>query len=223
MSKILIAEDDLELRRLFIRVLQKNGYTVKAVTNGCEVLESLKEGFDLVLSDAIMPVMNGFEMVKHLREMGSAIPVLILTAKDAFDDMSEGLLSGTVEYMMKPINMKEMILQIGALLSRAKIIIEHRQILGNTILEADSLTVTEEGRSVTLPQKDFQLLYKMASNPGRIFTCQQLMDDIWDRDGEWDSKTVDSHVGMLCEQFRENKDFKIVSMRGIGYKVAPCV
>lgn len=222
MSKILIAEDDLELRQMFTKVLQKNGYTVKGVSNGHEVLEAIKEGFDLIVSDAMMPVMNGFEMVKQLRETGNAIPVLMISAKDAFDDMYQGLLGGTVEYMMKPINVKEMVLKIGTLLGRARTLMEHRQVLGNTVLEADSLTVTEKGKCTVLPKKEFQLLYKMASDPGRIFTRQQLMDDIWGCEAETDSHSVEICIGKLRDRFLENKDFKIVIMRGIGYKVAPC-
>ena len=222
MSKILIAEDDPELLQLFTKVLQKSGYTVKGVSNGREVLETVKDGFDLVVSDAIMPIMNGFEMVKQLREAGSAIPVLMITAKDAFDEMYQGFLSGIVEYMFKPINIKEMLLCIGTLLCRARTMTEHRQVLGSTILEADSMTVTEAGKAIVLPQKEFQLLYKMAANPGRIFTRQQLMDDIWGCDEKSDSHTVDICIGKLKELFRENKDFQIVIMRGVGYKIAPC-
>lgn len=223
MSKILIAEDDPELRQLFTKVLQKSGYTVKGVSNGCEALGAVKEKFDLVVSDAMMPIMDGFELVQQLRQQGISIPVLLVSAKDTFDEMNQGLLSGTVEYMMKPISVKEMILRIGTLICQAEKCMEHRQVLGSTILEADSMTVTEGGKTIVLPQKEFQLLYKMASNPGRIFTCQQLMDEIWGDDVKRDSNAVDFHIARLRDRFRENKDFKIVFMRGVGYKVAPCI
>ncbi len=220
MLKILIVEDDRELRQLFTHVLLKNGYTVTGVSNGQEGLNALDNSyFDLIISDVMMPVMDGFEMVRQLRESGSATPVLMITAKDAFDDMRQGFLSGTDDYMIKPVNVNEMVLRVGALLRRAQMINERKQVLGNTILECDSLTVTSEGESSILPQKEFMLLYKMASYPGRIFTRQQLMDEIWGYDSESDTHTVDVHIGRLRDRFRDNKDFKIVTMRGVGYKV----
>ena len=220
MLKILIAEDDGELRQLFQHVLIKNGYTVKGVTNGKEALEALdREYFDLIISDIMMPVMDGYELVRELRAAGSVIPVMMITAKDAFDDMRLGFLSGTDDYMVKPVNVNEMVLRVGALLRRAQMINERRQTIGNTVLECDSLTVTTETESMVLPQKEFMLLYKMASFPGKIFTRQQLMDDIWGYENDSDTHTVDVHIGRLRDRFRDNQDFKIVTMRGVGYKV----
>ena len=220
MFKILIAEDDLELRQLFQHVLTKNGYTVKGVSNGQEALDSLGQDYcDLVISDIMMPVMDGYELVRSLRDSGSHIPVLMITAKDAFDDMRLGFLSGTDDYMVKPVNVNEMVLRVGALLRRAQMINDRRQVLGNTTMECDSLTVTTEGMSMVLPQKEFMLLYKMASFPGKIFTRQQLMDNIWGYDSETETHTVDVHIGRLRERFRDNPDFKIVTIRGVGYKV----
>ncbi len=220
MLKILIAEDDRELRQLFSHVLIKNGYSVKGVTNGREALEALdSDYFDLVISDIMMPEMDGYEMVSALRETGSTIPVLMITAKDGFDDMRRGFLSGTDDYMVKPINVNEMVLRVQALLRRAQMISERRQVIGNTVMEIDSLTVTTETESFILPQKEFMLLYKMAASPGKIFTRHQLMDDIWGYDNESDTHTVDVHIGRLRERFRDSRDFKIVTMRGVGYKV----
>lgn len=220
MFKIMIVEDDLELRQLFQHVLTKNGYSVKGVSNGREALDSLEQDYcDLIISDIMMPVMDGYELVRTLRESGDHTPVLMITAKDAFDDMRLGFLSGSDDYMVKPINVNEMILRVGALLRRAQMINERRQMIGNTLLECDSLTVTCNGKSMVLPQKEFMLLYKMAAFPGRIFTRQQLMDDIWGYDSETDTHTVDVHIGRLRDRFRDNPDFKIVTMRGVGYKV----
>lgn len=220
MLKILIVEDDRELRQLFTHVLLKNGYTVKGVSNGQEGLDALEGSyFDLIICDVMMPVMDGFEMVRQLRQSGSSIPVLMVTAKDTFDDLREGFLAGSDDYMIKPVNVNEMVLRVGALLRRAQMINERRQVIGNTVLECDSLTVTVDGESSILPQKEFMLLYKMASYPGRIFTRQQLMDEIWGYDTESDPHTVDVHIGRLRERFRDNPDFKIVTMRGVGYKV----
>ena len=220
MLKILIAEDDCELRQLFSRVLTKNGYTVRGVVNGKEALAALdQEYYDLIISDIMMPEMDGYELVRQLRDAGSTTPVLMITAKDAFDDMRMGFLSGTDDYMVKPVNVNEMVLRVGALLRRAQMINERRQTIGNTTLECDSLTVTSEGESMVLPQKEFMLLYKMVSYPGRIFTRQQLMDDIWGYDSDSDTHTVDVHIGRLRDRFRDSRDFKIVTMRGVGYKV----
>lgn len=220
MLKILIAEDDRELRQLFSHVLMKNGYTVKGVSNGREALDAMDHDYyDLIISDIMMPVMDGYEFVRQLRDTGNTTPVMMITAKDAFDDMRMGFLSGTDDYMVKPINVNEMVLRVGALLRRAQMINERRQVIGSTVLECDSLTVITEAESVVLPQKEFMLLYKMASYPGRIFTRQQLMDEIWGYGNESDPHTVDVHIGRLRERFRDSRDFKIVTMRGVGYKV----
>ena len=220
MHKILIAEDDTELRQLFAYVLTRNGYAAKGGGNGREALEALdKEYFDLIISDIMMPVMDGYELVRQLRAAGSTTPVLMITARDAFDDMRTGFLAGTDDYMVKPVNVNEMVLRVQALLRRAQMISDRRQVIGGTVMECDSLTVTVEGESAILPQKEFMLLYKMASYPGRIFTRQQLMDEIWGYETDSDTHTVDVHIGRLRERFRDNRDFKIVTIRGVGYKV----
>lgn len=220
MFKILIAEDDRELRNLFSRVLTKSGYAVRQAQNGKEALDSLESEYaDLIISDIMMPVMNGYELVRTLRERGSQTPVLMITAKEAFDDMRLGYGAGTDDYMVKPINLSEMVLRVGALLRRAQMNNEHRQVIGGTVLECDSLTVITGGVSTVLPQKEFMLLYKMAAFPGKIFTRQQLMDEIWGYDSDSDTHTVDVHIGRLRERFRDNTDFRIVTMRGVGYKV----
>ena len=133
--------------------------------------------------------------------------------------MRMGFVSGTDDYMVKPVNVNEMVLRVGALLRRAQMINDRRLVIGGTVMECDSLTVTWDGQSAVLPQKEFMLLYKMASFPGRIFTRQQLMDDIWGYDSDTDTHTVDVHIGRLRDRFRDSKDFKIITMRGVGYKV----
>ncbi len=220
MFKILIAEDDRELRQLFQHVLTKNGYAVTGVSNGEEAMDAIDAGYyDLIISDIMMPKMDGYQLVRALREAGLTIPVMMITAKDAFDDMRMGFLSGSDDYMVKPVNVNEMVLRVGALLRRAQLANERRQVIGNTVLECDSLSVHTGKETMTLPQKEFMLLYKMVSFPGRIFTRQQLMDDIWGYSSETDTHTVDVHIGRLRERFRDNPDFKIVTMRGVGYKV----
>ena len=220
MFKILIAEDDIELRELFKHILVKNGYSVTGVSNGQEALDQLdKSYFDLVISDIMMPVLDGYELVHSLRESGNNIPVLTVTAKDAFDDMRLGFLSGMDDYMVKPVNVNELVLRVGALLRRAQVINERRLTIGSTVMACDSLTITCNSESMILPQKEFMLLYKMASYPGKIFTRQQLMAEIWGYDSETDTHTVDVHIGRLRDRFKDNCDFTIITIRGVGYKV----
>ena len=219
MVKILIAEDDQELSQLFAHVLTKNGFLAQVVSNGKEALEALeKDYFDLLISDIMMPKMDGYELVRQMRESGNQTPVMMITARDAFDDMRQGFLSGTDDYMVKPINVNEMVLRIGALLRRSQMIHDRRQNVGATQLDLDSLTVPWKGQSQVLPQKEFMLLYKMISYPGKIFTRHQLMEAIWGYDNDGDTHTVDVHIGSLRDRFRENPDFKIVTIRGVGYK-----
>lgn len=220
MFKILIAEDDLELRQLFAHTLTKNGYYTRGVANGKEALDAIyKDYYDLIISDIMMPQMDGYEFVRELRSSGNQTPVMMITAKDAFDDMRRGFSSGTDDYMVKPININEMVLRVGALLRRAQMINDRKLIFGKTIMEIDSLSVYTENENFILPQKEFMLLYKMASFPGKIFTRHQLMDEIWGYDNESDTHTVDVHIARLREKFKNSTDFKIVTMRGVGYKV----
>ena len=220
MFRILIVEDDAELQQLFRHVLEKNGYEAVGAANGRLALEALESSyFDLIISDIMMPEMDGYELVRTVRERGISIPIMMITARDAFDDMRLGFVSGTDDYMVKPVNVNEMVLRVGALLRRAQMINERRQQLGNTVMECDTFTVTCAGQKTVLPQKEFMLLYKMASYPGRIFTRQQLMDEIWGYDTCTDAHTVEVHIGRLRERFRDNPDFSIVTMRGVGYKV----
>ena len=220
MLKILVVEDDRELRQLFSRVLSKNGFTVLEACDGQEALKMIDENYvDLMISDVMMPEMDGYELVSSLREAGNLVPVLMITAKDTFDDMRQGFLSGSDDFMVKPVDVKEMVLRVNALLRRAQMISERRLTLGSTVLEYDAMSVSSGGQTQILPQKEFMLLYKMASFPGRIFTRQQIMDEIWGIDTQTDPHTVEVHIGRLRDRFRNNGDFEIVTMRGIGYRV----
>ena len=219
MFKILVVEDDSELRGLFEKVLLKNGFTVKCAENGAEALGILENDYiDLIISDIMMPELDGYELVKRLREAGRQTPVLMITAKDAFDDMRQGFMSGTDDYMVKPVNVNEMVLRVNALLRRAQMINARKQIIGGTEFDYDSLTVKYNGKKEELPQKEFMLLYKLVTYPGKIFTRQQIMDDIWGYDTDTDPHTVEVHIGRLRERFRDNSDFEIVTIRGVGYK-----
>ena len=220
MMKLLIVEDDQQLQQMFIRILSKHGYSAVGVSNGQLALDALdKDYFDLIITDIMMPEMDGFELVQQLRDVGNKIPILMITAKDAFDDMSLGFRYGVDDYMVKPININEMVLRVKALLRRAQMINDHKQTLGGTVLEHDSYTLTANGETMVLPQKEFLLLYKMAAYPGTIFTRQQLMDEIWGYETDSDCHTVDVHISRLRDRLRNNRDMKIVTIRGVGYKV----
>lgn len=220
MMKLLIVEDDQQLQQMFIRILSKYGYSAVGVSNGQLALDALdKDYFDLIITDIMMPEMDGFELVQQLRDVGNMIPILMITAKDAFDDMSMGFQYGVDDYMVKPININEMVLRVKALLRRAQMVNDHKQTLGGTVLEHDSFTLTSNGETVVLPQKEFLLLYKMAAYPGTIFTRQQLMDEIWGYETDSDCHTVDVHISRLRDRLRNNRDMKIVTIRGVGYKV----
>ena len=219
MFKILVVEDDAELQQLYCRVLSRNGYLPFGAAFAKEALDIMEhEYIDLIITDVMMPGMDGFEFVKTLRDGDCALPVLVITAKDSFRDKQIGFLSGVDDYMVKPVDVNEMVLRVGALLRRAKSVSERKQTVGKTTLEYDTLTVYSENSSQTLPQKEFMLLYKLISYPNRIFTRQQIMDDIWGLDSFTDAHTVDVHINRLRDRFRDNPDFEIVTVRGLGYK-----
>ena len=218
-EKILVVDDDVNICELLRLYLTKEGYQVTIANDGEEGLEKFNQVKpDMVLLDVMMPRMDGLEVCRRIRKLGNT-PVMMLTAKGETFDKVLGLELGADDYMVKPINIGEMVLRVSALLRRAQMASERRQVIGGTVMECDSLSVTVDGESMVLPQKEFMLLYKMASFPGRIFTRQQLMDDIWGYDSSTDTHTVDVHIARLRERFRDNPDFKIVTMRGVGYKV----
>lgn len=219
MFHILVVEDDAKLRSLFCTVLTNNGYLALPAESGEKALSLLdSEYVDLIISDIMMPGMDGYELIEHLRTSGFTMPILIITAKERFEDKQRGFQAGTDDYMVKPIDVNEMVLRVGALLKRAKIATEHRIVCKNTILDYDALTVTVNGQETLLPQKEFYLLYKLLSYPNKIFTRQQLMDEIWGLDSTTDERTVDVHVNRLRERFKNCDDFIIMTVRGLGYK-----
>lgn len=220
MFNILVVEDDMKLRNLFCTVLLNNGYCAIPAESGLAALKILDtEYVDLIISDIMMPGMDGYELIETLRVSGYTLPILIITAKERFEDKQRGFLAGTDDYMVKPIDVNEMILRIGALLKRARISTERKIICGKTVLNYDALTVTFNGEELLLPQKEFYLLYKLMSYPNKIFTRQQLMDEIWGVDSQSDERTVDVHINRLRERFKDCDDFQILTVRGLGYKV----
>lgn len=219
MFKILVVEDDNELNRLFCRTLERNGYVSFGAADAIHALELLdKEYVDLIISDVMMPGMDGFEFVRQLRDAQMTLPVMLITAKSDIKDKQSGFLSGADDYMVKPVDLQEMLLRVQALLRRAKSVSERRLSFGNTSLLYDVWTVEDAQGSQVLPQKEFQLLYKLLSYPGQIFTRQQILDDIWGPEGYVDSHTLDVHISRLRERFKKNEDFEIVTIRGLGYR-----
>lgn len=219
MFKILVAEDDIVLCQLFATVLKKNGYNAVCATDGNEALKILQsEHIDLIITDVMMPSLDGFQLTECVRISNKTVPILIVTAKDAFGDKQKGFLAGADDYMVKPVDSDEMLLRVGALLRRANITREHSVTVGSTELIYDSLAVITNGNEVVLPQKEFYLLFKLISSKGRIFTRQQLMDEIWGFESETDPRTVDVHINRLRDRFKDNGDFEIVTVRGLGYK-----
>ena len=219
MFRILVVEDDADLRELFCRTLVKNDFIALPAENADRALEIIDtEYVDLIISDVMMPGMDGFELTKELREARIDIPVLIITAKGDITDKQEGFGAGADDYMVKPVDLKEMIMRVTALLRRAKSASEKKLSFGSFVLEYGTWTVTDATGSQVLPQKEFQLLYKLLSYPGQIFTRQQILDDIWGIEEDVDPHTLDVHISRLRERFRDNPDFRIVTLRGLGYR-----
>lgn len=219
MFKLLVVEDDTELNRLFCRTLTRNGYEALSASDAAQALDILEnENVDLIISDVMMPGIDGFEFVRQLRDACMTMPVMMITAKSDIRDKQSGFLSGADDYMVKPVDLQEMTLRVQALLRRAKSVSERKLTFGNTKLIYDNWLVEDVSGSQILPQKEFQLLYKLLSYPGQIFTRQQILDDIWGPEGYVDSHTLDVHISRLRERFKKNEDFEIVTIRGLGYR-----
>lgn len=219
MFQILIVDDNANTRRLFEVILTQNGFEAVTAENAGEAQKILDtRPIDLMVLDVMMPEVDGFTFTKILREAGVMLPILMITAKDTADDIREGFLSGTDDYMVKPVNEDEMVLRIHALLRRAKIASERRLTVGTTELRYDSLSVTEGGKTTVLPKKEFQMLFKFLSFPNKTFTRRQLMNEFWSADSDSDERTVDVHINRLRERFRDSADFEILTVRGLGYK-----
>jgi two-component system, OmpR family, response regulator len=224
MFKILVVEDNKNLLVLMRSRLEQSGYGVLLAENGQEALRVL-ESFqvDLIISDIMMPHMDGFELIESLREANLNMPILIVTAKEGFEDKERGFRLGTDDYMVKPIDMNEMILRVAALLRRAQINNERKIVIGEVVLDYNTLTVSGPDFLVELPKKEFLLLFKLLSYPKQIFTREQLMSEIWGMDSDSDERTVDGHIKKLRKKFEERPEFKIVTIRGLGYKAVKMI
>lgn len=219
MFRILVVEDDPNVRKLMEKVLKDGGYEPIGARDGVEALEVLDHHIvDLAVVDLMMPRMDGYEFTLLMRQTKQDLPILMVTAKDQPTDVKRGFLVGTDDYMVKPVDEEEMLLRIAALLRRSRIVREHRITVGDTVLDYDAHTVTSGGKTQDLPAKEFFLLYKLLSYPDHIFTRRHLIDEIWDMDSDSDERTVDVHINRLRDRFRDNRDFEIKTIRGLGYK-----
>jgi len=219
MFRILVVEDDINTRKLLCAVLKQNGFETLQAEDGVAALELMdKEHVDLVVLDLMMPNMDGYELTEQLRLAWDKLPILMVTARHDSADKRKGFLVGTDDYMTKPVDEEEMILRIRALLRRAQIASDRKLIVGKVVLDYDTLTVVRDKSEQALPQKEFQLLFKLLSYPGVIFTRIQLMDEIWGLESETDDHSLNVHIGRLRDRFRNWTEFEIVTVRGLGYK-----
>ncbi len=219
MVHILVADDDKNTRLLFSAVLEGAGYTVTTAEDGKTALDVMdREHIDLVIIDIMMPELDGYEFTKLIRETDSSLPILMVSAKQTPTDKHKGFAAGTDDYMTKPVDDEEMLFRIKALLRRAKIANDRRIEIGEVVIDYDSLTVSRGGEVHELPQKEFLLLYKLLSYPGKIFTRIQLMDEIWGSESDTGWETVTVHIGRLRKRFEGWSEFEIESVRGLGYK-----
>ncbi len=224
MFNILVVDDQAHIRRLYEYTLEKNGYQPYSAGDGEQALRLMESThIDLVILDLMMPTMDGYAFLKTMRAGGSNIPVLIITARDSAEDIRKSFTLGTDDYMVKPVDEIEMILRVRALLRRAKISEEQRITVGGTTLIYDSFTVIQNGEETQLPKKEFQILFKLLSFPNKTFTRANLMEEFWSMDSESEARTVDVHINRLRERFKDNKDFQIVTVRGLGYKAVKSV
>ena len=221
LNKIMVVEDDRQLCSLYSTVLRKAGFETVEASNGQEACDKLEtEHVHLIITDVMMPVMDGFGLVEAIRQYDPAMPVLMITARDDFPSKRKGFRLGADDYMTKPVDVNEMVLRVNALLRRANILNEHRLAIGGTLLDYDSMTVTAGQEQIELTQKEFLLLYKLLSYPGKIMTRLQLMDEIWGPDSKSDAQTIDVHINRLRRHFEGNPDFELQTVRGLGYKAA---
>ncbi|MDD3123657.1 MAG: response regulator transcription factor [Candidatus Izemoplasmatales bacterium] len=219
MFKVLVVEDDDYIRKLMTKYLINSGFDVIQALNGQDALSFFEEQhIDIVITDIMMPVMDGNRLVKSIRNRNKDIPILMLTALESFFDKEKGFESGTDDYLVKPIDMKELLLHVKALLRRYKIVSENKIEYKSISLDYHTFQVCVSGESVELTKKEFLLLYKLFANPNIIYTRNQLMDEIWGYDSDSFDRTVDTHIKRIREKIK-SEDIEVITVRGLGYKV----
>lgn len=219
MINILLAEDNVDLCNLIARELRRHKFTVFTAYDGEKALEIYEsQHVDLLITDIMMPKTDGISLIENIRISTSTLPILIISAKSSFEDKYQGFNAGTDDYMVKPIDIDELIMRVNALLRRAKITTERKLQIKGAVLDYDSYTVTIDGKSDILPQKEFQILFKLLSYPDKIFTRVALMDEFWGIDSNSDEMTVYTHIHRLRDRYYDCPYFEIVTIRNLGYK-----
>jgi len=220
MFKILVVEDDKELNKTVCSFLNHSGYEATGCLNAMEAYDALETGlFDLIVSDIMMPGIDGFELAKSVRELNEEIPILFMTARDDMAAKQRGFRIGVDDYMVKPIDLDELFLRIGALLRRAKIAANRKLEVGSFAMDADEHTAYLNGEEIALTNREFSILFKLLSYPKKTFTRTQLMDEFWDADTETAPRAVDVYMTKLRQKLSGCEDFEIVTVHGLGYKV----
>lgn len=219
MFQILVVEDDKDLNKTVCSFLSGSGYEATGCLSAMEAYDAIYETtFDLIISDIMMPDIDGFEFVKTIRELNENIPILFMTARDDFASKQRGYRVGIDDYMQKPIELDELFLRIGALLRRAKIASSRQLVVGNFVMDADEHTAYLNEEEITLTTREFNILFKLLSYPKKTFTRAQLMDEFWDSDTSSGTRTVDVYMTKLRNKLSECDDFEIVTVHGLGYK-----
>lgn len=220
MFKILVVEDDKELNKTVCSFLNHSGYEATGCLNAMEAYDALETGlFDLIVSDIMMPGIDGFEFARSVRELNEEIPILFMTARDDMAAKQRGFRIGVDDYMVKPIDLDELFLRIGALLRRAKIATNRKLEVGSFTMDADEHTAYLKGEEIPLTNREFSILFKLLSYPKKTFTRTQLMDEFWDADTETAPRAVDVYMTKLRQKLISCEDFEIVTVHGLGYKV----
>lgn len=220
MFKLLVVEDDRQLNKTVCSYLNQNGYETVGCLDANEAYDAMYGGtiFDLIISDIMMPGVDGFEFAKTVRELNQEIPILFTTARDDFSAKQRGFQAGIDDYMVKPVDLGELLLRVQALLRRAKIATSHRLEVGKLVLDADERTAYLDGEEIPLTVREFNLIYKLLSYPKKTFTRSQLMDEFWDSASSSGPRTVDVYMTKLRDKFSCCEDFEIVTVHGLGYK-----
>ena len=219
MIKILVVEDDAELNKIICTYLNDSGFQSKGCLNANSAYEEMYNNmYEMIVSDIMMPQIDGFEFAKTVRKVNKTIPILFMSAKDDLSSKEKGFLLGIDDYMVKPIELGELLLRVRALLRRANIELERKLVIGNLTLDADAMSATIDEEEITITTREFNILFKLLSYPKKTFSRAQLMDEFWDIDTETSLRAVDVYVTKLRDKFFECDGFKIVTVRGIGYK-----
>ncbi len=222
MFNLLIVEDDNDLNKTVCEYLKTKGYETEGCLNANDAYDRMYgKTFDLIISDIMMPGIDGFEFAETVRKLNDNIPILFMTAREDFEAKQKGFMAGIDDYMVKPINLEELTLHVGALLRRAGIANTKRLEIGNLVMDIDEHVVTVKGEEIPLTQREFNIIFKLLSFPKKTFTRGQLMDEFWDVDSDATPRAVDVYMTKLREKFAECDDFEIITVRGLGYKAVP--